>query len=77
MEYRKLLGTDLTVSAVGFGVWTVGTTWWGVKDEAMGKALLRRAFDLGITFLTTPTPTPRAARRSCSARPWGTCATRS
>ncbi|MBZ9712674.1 aldo/keto reductase [Deinococcus multiflagellatus] len=50
MEYRKLLGTDLTVSAVGFGVWTVGTTWWGVKDEAMGKALLRRAFDLGITF---------------------------
>ncbi|PTA69087.1 aldo/keto reductase [Deinococcus arcticus] len=50
MEYRKLLGTDLTVSAVGFGVWTVGTTWWGVRDEGMGKALLRRAFDLGITF---------------------------
>ncbi|EYB67325.1 aldo/keto reductase [Deinococcus phoenicis] len=50
MEYRKLLGTDLTVSAVGFGVWTVGTTWWGVKDEAMADRLLRRAFDLGITF---------------------------
>ncbi|GHF34989.1 aryl-alcohol dehydrogenase-like predicted oxidoreductase [Deinococcus metalli] len=50
MEYRKLQGTDLTVSAVGFGVWTVGTTWWGVKDEGMGKQLLRRAFDLGVTF---------------------------
>ncbi|PNY80542.1 aldo/keto reductase [Deinococcus koreensis] len=50
MDKRKLLGTDLTVSAVGFGVWTVGTTWWGVKDEEMGKGLLRRAFDLGITF---------------------------
>ena len=50
MEYRKLQGTDLTLSAVGFGVWTVGTTWWGVKDEAMGKRLLRQAFDLGITF---------------------------
>ncbi|WP_034385213.1 aldo/keto reductase [Deinococcus sp. YIM 77859] len=50
MEYRKLLGTDLTLSAVGFGVWTVGTTWWGVKDEAMALRLLRRAFDLGITF---------------------------
>ncbi|GGR59319.1 general stress protein [Deinococcus seoulensis] len=50
MEYRKLQGTDLTVSAVGFGVWTVGTTWWGVKDEEMGKGLLRRAFDLGVTF---------------------------
>ncbi|ABF46006.1 aldo/keto reductase [Deinococcus geothermalis DSM 11300] len=50
MEYRKLLGTDLTLSAVGFGVWTVGTTWWGVKDEDMAVRLLRRAFDLGITF---------------------------
>lgn len=50
MDYRTLQGTDLTVSAVGFGVWTVGTTWWGVKDEDMGKALLRRAFDSGVTF---------------------------
>ncbi|MEF2279273.1 aldo/keto reductase [Deinococcus sp. YIM 134068] len=50
MEYRKLLGTDLTVSAVGFGVWTVGTTWWGVKDEDMAVRLLRRAYDLGVTF---------------------------
>lgn len=50
MDYRKVQGTDLTVSAVGFGVWTVGTTWWGVKDEGMGRALLRRAFDLGVTF---------------------------
>ena len=50
MEYRKLHGTDLTVSALGFGVWTVGTTWWGVKDEAMGEKLLRRAFELGVTY---------------------------
>ena len=50
MEYRNLLGTDLTVSAVGFGVWTVGTTWWGVKDEKMGKRLLRQAFEQGVTF---------------------------
>ncbi|ULH14631.1 aldo/keto reductase [Deinococcus sp. KNUC1210] len=50
MEYRKLLGTDLTVSAVGFGVWTVGTTWWGVKDEEMGKRLLREAFEQGVTL---------------------------
>ena len=50
MEYRKLLGTDLNVSSVGFGVWTVGTTWWGVKDEAMGKRLLRQAFEQGVTL---------------------------
>jgi len=53
MEYRVLSGTDLTVSAVGFGVWTVGTTWWGIKDRSVGIRLLREAFDLGITFFDT------------------------
>ncbi|MGI8925541.1 MAG: aldo/keto reductase [Tepidiformaceae bacterium] len=53
MEYREIRGTELKVSAVGFGVWTVGTTWWGVKDRAVGIDLLRRAFDLGITFFDT------------------------
>lgn len=53
MKYRRLQGTNLTVSEVGFGVWTVGTSWWGVKDRASGVALLRRAFDLGVTFFDT------------------------
>ncbi|CAM3233965.1 aldo/keto reductase [Deinococcus saxicola] len=50
MEYRELKGTDLSVSAVGFGVWTVGTTWWGVKDEKIGKRLLREAYEAGVTY---------------------------
>lgn len=53
MEYRNIRGTDLTVSAVGFGVWTVGTTWWGIKDRAVGIDLLRQAFDQGVTFFDT------------------------
>lgn len=53
MEYRQLPGTPLTLSAVGFGVWTVGTTWWGVRDEAVGIRLLQQALDLGITFFDT------------------------
>jgi aryl-alcohol dehydrogenase-like predicted oxidoreductase len=53
MEYRRIRGTDLEVSAVGFGVWTVGTTWWGVKDRNVGIDLLQRAFDYGITFFDT------------------------
>ncbi|WP_027481511.1 aldo/keto reductase [Deinococcus pimensis] len=53
MDYRQLLGTDLRVSALGFGVWTVGTTWWGVKDEALGVRLLQQALDLGVTFFDT------------------------
>jgi aryl-alcohol dehydrogenase-like predicted oxidoreductase len=53
MEYRRLLGTDLTVSALGFGVWTVGTDWWGVREPAEGMRLLQLAFDLGVTFFDT------------------------
>jgi len=50
MQYREIRGTGIEVSAVGFGVWTVGSTWWGITDEDYGVALLRQAFDLGITF---------------------------
>jgi aryl-alcohol dehydrogenase-like predicted oxidoreductase len=50
MEYRELGNTGVQVSAVGFGVWTVGTTWWGITDEDFGVDLMHQAFDLGITF---------------------------
>ncbi len=53
MRYRTFGHTDLIASEVGFGVWTVGTPMWGIKDEAVGVRLLRRAFDLGITFFDT------------------------
>ncbi|HEY7676366.1 MAG TPA: aldo/keto reductase [Candidatus Methylomirabilis sp.] len=53
MKHRTFGDTDLKASVVGFGVWTVGTTMWGIKDEAVGMGLLRRAYDLGITFYDT------------------------
>ena len=53
MQYREIRGTGIEVSTIGFGVWTVGTTWWGVKDRQVGVDLLRRAFDHGITFYDT------------------------
>ncbi|MBI4227101.1 MAG: aldo/keto reductase [Candidatus Omnitrophica bacterium] len=53
MKSRPLARTGLQVSEIGFGVWTVGTTWWGIKDEATGLRLLRRAFDRGIAFFDT------------------------
>jgi len=53
MRYRTFGKSDLIASEVGFGVWTVGTPMWGIKDEAVGIRLLRRAFDLGITFFDT------------------------
>ena len=53
MKYRQVGSTDVTVSEIGFGVWTVSTTWWGITDEAVGIRLLRQACDLGITFFDT------------------------
>ena len=53
MKYRTIGTTDVTVSEVGFGVWTVATTWWGVSDEAFGVKLLQQAFDAGISFFDT------------------------
>jgi aryl-alcohol dehydrogenase-like predicted oxidoreductase len=38
---------------VGFGLWTVSTSWWGEKTTDEAIALLRRAFDLGITLFDT------------------------
>lgn len=53
MEYRYFGNSDLKVSVIGFGLWTVTTGWWGsyTRDEAVG--LLRTAFDSGITFFNT------------------------
>src|SRR3712207_3555992 len=53
MRYVPFGNTDLTVSQLGFGVWTVGTTWWGVKDKQVGLDLLRQAYELGVTFFDT------------------------
>src|SRR6201982_499502 len=50
MKYRTYRNTDLAVSEVGFGLWTVSTGWWGDFTEAQAVALMRKAFDLGITL---------------------------
>ena len=53
MKYRNLGGTDIRVSEVGFGVWTVSTGWWGEVDEARSVELLRKAFEKGINYFDT------------------------
>jgi aryl-alcohol dehydrogenase-like predicted oxidoreductase len=53
MRYRNLDGTDIAVSEVGFGVWTVSTGWWGEVDEKRSVNLLRRALDYGINYFDT------------------------
>lgn len=53
MKHRRLGDTDLHLSEIGFGVWTVATNWWGVSDERLGIDLLRKAYELGINFFDT------------------------
>jgi aryl-alcohol dehydrogenase-like predicted oxidoreductase len=50
MRYRVFPQTDLSVSEIGFGLWTTGTDWWGSMTDREAVDLLRESFDLGITF---------------------------
>lgn len=50
MHFRTYKDTDLTVSEVGFGLWTISTGWWGNFTEGEAIALMHKAFDLGITL---------------------------
>lgn len=51
MRYRTFPSTDVRVSEVGFGTWTISTGWWGEKSDAEAVAMMRRALDEhGVTF---------------------------
>ena len=43
MKYRTFFGTDLRVSEVGFGLWTVSTGWWGNYTDEEAVALMHQA----------------------------------
>lgn len=50
MKFRTYKNTDLEVSEVGFGLWTISTGWWGQFTEGEAIALMHKAFDFGITL---------------------------
>ncbi|MCL7416694.1 MAG: aldo/keto reductase [Halalkalicoccus sp.] len=53
MHYRRLGGSDVEVSEVGFGAWTVGTDWWGDRTDEDALEMLDYALDRGITYFDT------------------------
>lgn len=54
MKYRKLGKSGIRVSEIGFGAWVIGLDWWGKKiDDDEGLKMLKKAYDLGITFYDT------------------------
>ncbi|HVR43085.1 MAG TPA: aldo/keto reductase [Thermoanaerobaculia bacterium] len=53
MRYRRLPGTDLELSELGFGTWTVSTGWWGSYTDAEAQRLIRTAIDRGVNYIDT------------------------
>lgn len=53
MRYRNLHGTDLEVSELGFGTWTVTTGWWGTYSDAEAELMIRAALARGINYIDT------------------------
>jgi aryl-alcohol dehydrogenase-like predicted oxidoreductase len=52
MEYRQLGGTDMRVSAIGFGAWAIGGAW-GPSDDRESLRALEAAVDAGVNFVDT------------------------
>ena len=53
MKYRRLGDTEISVSEVGFGVWTVSTGWWGEVDDERSIRIMREAHERGINYFDT------------------------
>ena len=53
MKYRRLGDTDINISEVGFGVWTVSTGWWGEVDDERSVRIMRQAHERGINYFDT------------------------
>lgn len=53
MKYRTLGKTDYAVSAIGFGAWAIGGTWWGDQEDDDSIRALHDAIDRGVTFIDT------------------------
>lgn len=52
MQGRKFGNTDLMVSIVGLGCYSMSGVY-GLADDAESVATIRRALDLGVNFLDT------------------------
>lgn len=53
MQHRTIPGTDLQVSALSFGAWTIGDDWWGHLTDDDARDLIRCAWDHGMTLFDT------------------------
>ena len=50
MKYRTYPKSDVTVSEIGFGMWTTSTGWWGEMTDDEAVKMLHEALDTGVTL---------------------------
>lgn len=53
MLQRTLVGTDLSLSVVGFGSWAIGGEYWGDVDDRVSIDAVHAAIDAGINWFDT------------------------
>src|SRR5882757_3948135 len=53
MEYRKIGGSGLELSAITFGAWAAGGWMWGHTDRLDAMEAIRASYDLGVTSFDT------------------------
>ena len=52
MKYNKLGKTDIKVSELGFGAWSIALDWWGKKiEEDEAKRMLKKHMIWELIFL--------------------------
>jgi aryl-alcohol dehydrogenase-like predicted oxidoreductase len=53
MQLRPLGMSDVLVSVIGLGTWSMGGEWWGGTDDAESIRTIHCAIDLGVTLIDT------------------------
>lgn len=53
MRYRNLHDTDLQLSELGLGTWTLTTGWWGTYTDDDARRIIASAIDRGINYIDT------------------------
>ncbi len=54
MEIRQIGRSGISCADVGLGCWAIGGgSWWGDNDDQMSVDTIKRAYELGITWIDT------------------------
>jgi len=73
MKFRTFRESDVSVSEVGFGLWTLSTGWWGTYTDDEAVALMRKAKELGINLYDAADTYGNGRSEELIAKAFGDC----